>query len=86
MLDWAIDNGADTYCHWFQPMGASGVRHGLSGQVQNKMLEFDRETGDIKFDFKGKTLTKGETDGSSFPNGGLRGTHCAGGYLAPDTR
>jgi len=27
----------------------------------------------------------GETDGSSFPNGGLRGTHCAGGYLAVDT-
>jgi glutamine synthetase len=85
VLDWAIDNGADTYCHWFQPMGASGVRHGLSGQVQNKMLEFDRETGDLKFDFKGKTLVKGETDGSSFPNGGLRGTHCAGGYLAVDT-
>ena len=37
------------------------------------------------FDFKGKDLIKGETDGSSYPNGGLRGTHCAGGYLAIDT-
>ena len=36
-------------------------------------------------DFKGKTLVKGETDGSSYPNGGLRGTHEAGGYLAIDT-
>ena len=26
----------------------------------------------------------GETDGSSYPNGGLRATHAAGGYLAVD--
>mmetsp|Transcript_17045 Transcript_17045/g.20813 ORF Transcript_17045/g.20813 Transcript_17045/m.20813 type:complete len:719 (+) Transcript_17045:71-2227(+) len=85
VLDWAIDNGANTYCHWFQPMASSGVRHGLTGQVQNMMMKFDRETNEVQFDFKGKDLTKGETDGSSYPNGGLRGTHCAGGYLAVDT-
>jgi len=56
----------------------------LTGQVQNMMLKFD-SNGEIAQDFKGKTLVKGETDGSSFPNGGLRGTHCAGGYLAVDT-
>jgi glutamine synthetase len=66
-------------------MAASGVRHGLTGQVQNKMIEFDRESNKIKFDFKGKNLIRGETDGSSFPNGGLRATHTAGGYLALDT-
>ena len=65
-------------------MASSGVRHGLTGQVQNMMLKFD-SNGEIAQDFKGKTLVKGETDGSSFPNGGLRGTHCAGGYLAVDT-
>jgi glutamine synthetase len=65
-------------------MAASGVRHGLSGQVQNMMLKFD-SNNEVQQDFKGKTLTKGETDGSSFPNGGLRGTHRAGGYLAVDT-
>lgn len=85
VLDWAVDNGANTYCHWFQPMASSGVRHGQSGQVQNKMMKFNRETNEIEFDFKGKDLVKGETDGSSYPNGGLRGTHCAGGYLAVDT-
>lgn len=85
VLDWALDNGANVYCHWFQPMAASGVRHGLSGQVQNMMMEFDQKTGDLKTDFKGKTLVKGETDGSSYPNGGLRATHTAGGYLAVDT-
>lgn len=80
----ATDNGANTFCHWFQPMASSGVRHGQSGQVQNKMLAFNADNK-IEFDFKGKDLIKGETDGSSYPNGGLRGTHCAGGYLCIDT-
>jgi len=84
VLDWAVDNGAHTFCHWFQPVGSSGVRHGLSGQVQNRMMKFDKNN-QIQWDFKGKDLIRGETDGSSFPNGGLRGTHCAGGYLAIDT-
>ena len=66
-------------------MAASGVRHGLTGQVQNMMMKFNRSTNDVEFDFDGKMLTKGETDGSSFPNGGLRATHTAGGYLALDT-
>jgi glutamine synthetase len=65
-------------------MAASGVRHGLTGQVQNIMLKFNKN-GEIVQDFKGKTLIKGETDGSSYPNGGLRATHTAGGYLAVDT-
>jgi glutamine synthetase len=85
ILHRATDNGANVYCHWFQPMAASGVRHGLTGQVQNMMLEFDTETNKAKQDFKGKTLIKGETDGSSYPNGGLRATHQAGGYLAIDS-
>jgi len=85
VLDWAVDRGANTYCHWFQPMAASGVRHGLTGQVQNMMMKFNRSTNDVEFDFDGKMLIKGETDGSSFPNGGLRATHTAGGYLALDT-
>lgn len=84
VFDWATDRGANVYCHWFQPMASTGVRHGLTGQVQNMMLKFNSD-GEVEQDFKGKTLVKGETDGSSFPNGGLRGTHCAGGYLAVDT-
>jgi len=85
ILEWATDNGASTYCHWFQPLASSGFRHGQTGQVYNKMLQFDRETNELKFDFDGDTLIKGETDGSSYPNGGLRATHEAGGYLAVDT-
>ena len=66
-------------------MASSGVRHGLTGQVHNMMMEFDQKDNSIKYDFKGKHLVKGETDGSSYPNGGLRATHTAGGYLAVDT-
>jgi glutamine synthetase len=81
----ATDNGASTFCHWFQPMASSGVRHGQTGQVQNMMMSFDRKTNEIKFDFDGKDLVKGETDGSSYANGGLRATHTAAGYLVIDT-
>jgi hypothetical protein len=38
VLQWATDNGADTFCHWFQPLASNGLRPGLSGQVQNKMV------------------------------------------------
>lgn len=65
-------------------MGSSGVRHGQTGQVHNMMLKFNSKN-QVERDFKGKTLVKGETDGSSYPNGGLRATHCAGGYIAVDT-
>jgi glutamine synthetase len=34
--------------------------------------------------FTGKTLIKGEGDGSSFPSGGLRSTHIARGYTIWD--
>ena len=38
VLQWATDNGADTFCHWFQPLASNGLRPGQSGQVQNKMV------------------------------------------------
>ena len=47
-------------------------------------MEFDTKTGKPLWDFKGKNILKGETDGSSYPNGGLRATHRAGGYLTVD--
>jgi len=64
-------------------MAASGVRHGLSAQVQQTMYEFDNE-GTPFFKFDGEMLLQGETDGSSYPNGGMRATHTAGGYLSLD--
>ena len=78
VLDWARDNGASVYTHWFQPLGSSGVRWGLASGVQNTMMEFLPD-GTPAWDFKGKHLLNGETDGASYMNGGLRGTHQAGG-------
>jgi glutamine synthetase len=83
ILDWCRDNDASLYCHWFQPLGASGLRHGQSAQVQQSMFEFDKQ-GTLNWVFEGKQLLKGETDGSSFPNGGLRVTHSAAAYLSID--
>eukprot|EP01041_Mallomonas_annulata_P007147 gene7147-14548_t len=83
VLEWARDNGASVYCHWFQPIGSSGVRHGMSAQVYNHMFEFNKDGAPV-WDFKGKNILKGETDGSSYPNGGLRATHRAGAYLTVD--
>jgi glutamine synthetase len=40
-------------------MASSGVRHGQTGQVQNMMMQFNRKTNDIEFDFKGKDLIRG---------------------------
>ena len=83
VLDWARDNGASTFCHWFQPLGAGGLRHGNSAGVQNRMFKFDRN-GSLIWDFSANDLLYGETDGSSYPNGGLRATHRAGGYVVID--
>lgn len=81
---WAKANGASTATHWFQPMACSSTRHGMTGGLQNKMYDFDAETGDVKWDFKGKNLILGETDGSSYVSGGLRQTHRAGAYSTID--
>jgi len=82
LMDWGRESGASSITHWWQPLASSGVRHGQTGQVQNTMFTF--ENGKPAYKFKGETLLQGETDGSSFPNGGLRGTHHAGAYTVLD--
>ena len=64
-------------------MASSGVRHGLSAQVHQTLFEFDKD-GKPSYKFNGEMLLQGETDGSSYPNGGMRATHTAGGYLSID--
>ena len=76
MKDWAIENGATHYTHWFQPMtGSTAEKHDsfISPDNDNVIMEF-----------KGKELIKGEPDASSFPSGGLRATCEARGYTAWD--
>lgn len=73
MKVWALEHGATHYSHWFHPMtGSSAEKH-------DAFIEPDRDGKPITR-FSGKTLIKGETDGSSFPNGGLRQTFEARGY------
>ena len=77
MKNWAIEKGATHYTHWFQPM---------TGITAEKHDSFIAPTGDgrVIMEFGGKELVKGESDGSSFPNGGLRATFEARGYTAWD--
>lgn len=77
MKEWAIENGATHYTHWFQPM---------TDFTAEKHDSFISPTGDgqIIMDFSGKELVKGEPDASSFPSGGLRATFEARGYTAWD--
>jgi glutamine synthetase len=83
VLDWARDHGASVFCHWFQPLGAGGLRFGNSAGVQNRMFRFNGD-GKLVWDFSANDLLYGETDGSSYFNGGLRATHRAGGYVVID--
>lgn len=77
MKEWAVENGATHYTHWFQPM---------TGFTAEKHDSFIQPTGDgeVIMEFSGKELVKGEPDASSFPSGGLRATFEARGYTAWD--
>ena len=83
VVEWCKDKGATMATHWFQPLGSAGVRRGQTGQVHNAMFNFGAN-GELKWNFDGGDLLQGETDGSSYMNGGLRATHTAGGYTALD--
>lgn len=77
MKDWAIENGATHYTHWFQPLT------GITAEKHDSFIE-PAEGGKILMEFSGKELIKGEPDASSFPSGGLRATFEARGYTAWD--
>ena len=77
MKDWAIEQGATHYTHWFQPMT------GVTAEKHDSFISPDAD-GRIIMEFKGKELVKGEPDASSFPSGGLRATCEARGYTAWD--
>ncbi len=77
MKDWAIENGATHYTHWFQPLtGSTAEKH-------DSFIVPDSHGG-MHFSLSGSELTKGEPDASSFPSGGLRATFEARGYTAWD--
>ncbi len=77
MKDWAVENGATHFTHWFHP---------LSGATAEKHESFVSTAGGgkITLEFSPSNLVKGEADASSFPSGGLRDTFEARGYTAWD--
>ena len=77
MRQWALDNGADHYTHWFQPLtGGTAEKHDSFSDPDGKGLVIES--------FSGKVLAQQEPDASSFPNGGIRNTFEARGYSAWD--
>ena len=77
MKDWAIENGATHYTHWFQPMT------GFTAEKHDSFITRDGADG-VRMELSAKELNKGEADASSFPSGGLRATFEARGYTAWD--
>ena len=78
MKDWATENGATHYTHWFQPLT------GITAEKHDAFVTHPDESGKMIMEFSGKELIKGEPDASSFPSGGLRATFEARGYTAWD--
>ena len=77
MKEWAIEKGCTHYTHWFQPMT------GITAEKHDSFLT-PAQDGKVIMEFSGKALAKGESDASSFPNGGIRATFEARGYTAWD--
>lgn len=77
MKDWAVENGATHFTHWFQPLT------GITAEKHDSFIQTSPD-GRAIMEFSGKELIKGEPDASSFPSGGLRATFEARGYTAWD--
>ncbi|MGN1095380.1 MAG: glutamine synthetase III, partial [Eubacteriales bacterium] len=77
MKDWATENGATHFTHWFQPMT------GITAEKHDSFIS-PTDDGKVIMEFSGKELVRGEPDASSFPSGGLRSTFEARGYTAWD--
>ena len=77
MKEWAVENGATHFTHWFHP---------LSGATAEKHESFISTAGggSVILEFSPNNLIRGEADASSFPSGGLRDTFEARGYTAWD--
>ncbi|MCI5580195.1 MAG: glutamine synthetase III [Phocaeicola plebeius] len=77
MKKWATELGVTHYTHWFQPLTEG------TAEKHDAFVEHDGKGGMLE-EFSGKLLVQQESDGSSFPNGGIRNTFEARGYSAWD--
>lgn len=77
MKEWAVENGATHFTHWFQPLT------GITAEKHDSFIS-PAPDGRVIMEFSGKELIKGEPDASSFPSGGIRATFEARGYTMWD--
>jgi glutamine synthetase len=77
MKEWAIENGATHFTHWFQP------QRGGTAEKHDAFLSYGKD-GEMIERFSAKQLIQSEPDASSFPSGGIRSTFEARGYTAWD--
>jgi len=77
MKEWAMDNGATHFTHWFQP------RRGGTAEKHDAFISYG-DDGEMIERFSAKQLIQSEPDASSFPSGGMRSTFEARGYTAWD--
>ena len=79
LINWALRKGVTHYTHWFQPLtGATAEKHDAFFKPS-----IDLEVSGIE-SLSASQLVRQETDGSSFPSGGLRATHTARSYTIWD--
>ena len=78
--EWAQAKGCIGYSHWFSPM-----RGPIHGEKLETFVGVDFDADRLVVALTGRDLFQTETDGSSFPNGGLRETHEAAAYMGWDT-
>merc|ERR1719414_2852404 len=90
MFKWARGLGAVSFAHWFFPTrGGGGAPGGAVGAVKyDTLIDLEWSSAEATKPFKAtlphERLFFGETDGSSFPNGGLRATHTAAAFTTWD--
>ena len=77
MKEWALENHVTHVTHWFQPLTEG------TAEKHDSLIALDSRGGVIEM-FDGSSLAQQESDGSSFPNGGIRATFEARGYTAWD--
>jgi glutamine synthetase len=90
LFRWARKLGATSFAHWFFPMrGGGGALGGTCGAMKFDLfadIVWKSDSANKPFEeaFPYERLFVGETDGSSFPNGGLRVTHAAAAFTTWD--
>mmetsp|Transcript_94711 Transcript_94711/g.197889 ORF Transcript_94711/g.197889 Transcript_94711/m.197889 type:complete len:760 (+) Transcript_94711:70-2349(+) len=90
IFKWARKLGATSFAHWFFPLrgGGGAIGGSVSGLKYDAFvdLQWSSDSAIKPFEeaFPADRLFVGETDGSSFPNGGLRVTHAAAAFTTWD--